>query len=184
MATPEELARAKGVREERVNKLIFKRMDNSPYTYSYKPKSNDWWDTGATVHAHHPKHGIVGRLEWEPDTGEVGMLAVASGHENLGVGLGMYGHAIGEAYKNNIKPPSYSNEMTGASIGVTKKVHPDYDFSKVDYLGKRLSQEDPYSNARFITNSRGQTHDDYNAEDETLPLAIDTTETPRVGRTD
>ena len=134
-----ESDRMKGVRDEKVNQRIFQRMDNSPYEYqSYVNKDANGGQHRGHVFAYHPKHGYVGEMSWDGRDGEVMMLKVHPEHENLGVGMGMYAHAITMAARTNMRQPTHSDMMTGASVGVTKKLHPENTLKNVDVIGKRL----------------------------------------------
>jgi hypothetical protein len=122
-------------REERINQRIFQRMDNSEYQYSSRVDPH--WGYSA-VYAFHPKHGHVGVMHWNNHDGDTSLLRIMPGHENLGVGLGMYAHALTMAARTNTAPPTHSDLMTDASIGVLKKVDPNHDFSDVENGGRRL----------------------------------------------
>ena len=122
-------------REERINQRVFQRMDNSEYQYSSRVDPH--WGYSA-VYAFHPKHGHVGVMQWNNHTGETDLLRIMPGHENLGVGLGMYAHAITMAARTSTEPPTHSDYMTDASIGVLKKMKPEHDFSDVENGGRRL----------------------------------------------
>ena len=134
-----ESDRMKGVREEKLNQRIFQRMDNSPYEYqSYINKNTYSGRPSAHVFAYHPKHGYVGEMSWDGQDGEVSMLKVHPDHANLGVGMGMYAHAITMAAKTDISQPTHSDMMTSASVGVTRKLHPEHSFTDVNEFAKKL----------------------------------------------